>query len=284
MQTMTLSSEMALPALFVLGAVVGSFLNVVIHRLPIMIDRGWPDDEIGEVREPAPGGRYDLIYPPSACPHCGRRLGLSENIPLLGFVLLKGRCSTCEKPISWRYPLVEAAAAALAVFLGWRFGLGWQLPLAIVFAYALLSAAVIDLERMLIPDAIVLPLLWLGLLANTFALFAPAPVAILGAAVGYAAPWAIAWAGGRLLGREVMGHGDMKLMAALGAWLGWQQVALVLFVASVLGTGYGAARALRGRQRAGKPLPFGPFLAAAGFISLVWGEALLDAYWAFSGF
>lgn len=281
---MTLSSEMALPALFVLGAVAGSFLNVVIHRLPIMIDRGWPDNGIGEVRGPAPGGRYDLIYPPSACPHCGRRLGLSENIPLLGFLLLKGRCSTCEKPISWRYPLVEAAAAALAVFLGWRLGLGWQLPLAIVFAYALLSAAVIDLDRMLIPDAIVLPLLWLGLLANTFALFAPAPAAILGAAVGYAVPWAIAWTGGRLLRREVMGHGDMKLMAALGAWLGWQQVAIVLFVASVLGTGYGAARALRGRQRAGKPVPFGPFLAAAGFISLVWGEALLDTYWAFSGF
>jgi leader peptidase (prepilin peptidase)/N-methyltransferase len=275
---LTLSVEMALPALFVLGAVVGSFLNVVIHRLPIMIERGWPDD-----RPAGRADRYDLIVPRSACPRCGHRIGFFENIPLVSFAVLKGRCSACGGPISWRYPAVEAAAACLAVVLGWRFGLGWQLPFAIACAYALLCVLVIDVERMLIPDAISLPLLWAGLVANAFGLFAPAQAAILGAALGFAVLWGIGRAGALLLGREAMGGGDMKLMAALGAWLGWQQVPLVLFLAAAAGAGLGGVRMLLGRHRAGQPLPFGPFLAATGFVALVWGEEMLDAYWSAFG-
>jgi leader peptidase (prepilin peptidase)/N-methyltransferase len=271
--------ELWVPAAVVLGLVVGSFLNVVIHRLPRMLEREW-QAQCAELRgEATPvDGPYNLLLPRSACPQCGHGIRWYENIPLLSFALLRGRCSACGHPIGWRYPLVEAASGLLAGYAAWHFGLGWEAPAAMALLWALLALTVIDLDTHLLPDRITQPLLWAGLLVNWQGVFVPLEDALLGAVAGYGTLWLVYHAFKLATGKEGMGYGDFKLLAALGAWLGWQMLPLVILASSLLGAVVGLALiALAGHDRA-RPIPFGPWLALGGVVALFWGDWFLRLY------
>ena len=269
-------------AAIVLGLLVGSFLNVVIHRLPRMLEREWRL-QCAELRGEATSadGPYNLLLPRSACPQCGHGIRWYENIPLLSFALLRGRCSACGHPIGWRYPLVEAASGLLAGYAAWHFGPSAQALTAIVLVWALLALTVIDLDTHLLPDRITQPLLWAGLLVNWQGVFVPLEDALLGAVAGYLALWLVYHAFKLTTGKEGMGYGDFKLLAALGAWLGWQMLPLVILISSLLGAVVGIILiALAGHDRA-RPIPFGPWLALGGVVALFWGEGILRLYlWA----
>ena len=290
-------------AVFLLGLLVGSFLNVVIYRLPIMLQRAWREqcaeltaddggtpDQRGAVSTGQPGdaGRFDLVAPRSRCSHCGHAIRAVENIPLLSYLFLKGRCSACGARIGLRYPLVELATGLLSAVVAWHFGPGWTALYALLFTWALIAAAGIDLDHQLLPDVITLPLLWLGLLASLASaggepLFVSPRDAILGAAAGYLSLWLLFHVYKRLTGKEGMGYGDFKLLGALGAWLGWQLLPLVILLSAVVGAVVGGALiAFRGRDRQ-VPMPFGPFLAAAGWVALLWGRELVGFYLEVSG-
>ena len=269
----------ALPAAAVIGLCVGSFLNVVIHRLPRMMERGWAD-QCAELagREPTPGPRYDLVVPRSACPACGHAIGALENVPVLSWLALRGRCRACGAPISPRYPVVELAAGALAVAAVWQFGPGAKGLAACALLWALLALAFIDADTQLLPDDITLPLLWAGLAANLFGLFVPLASAVVGAMAGYLALWAVYWLFKLVRGKEGMGYGDFKLLAALGAWLGWPMLPQIVLVSSVLGAAGGILMiVLKGRVKA-VPLPYGPWLAGAGAVALFFGPAINALY------
>ncbi len=269
----------ALPAAAVIGLCVGSFLNVVIHRLPRMMERGWAD-QCAELagREPTPGPRYDLVVPRSACPACGHAIGALENVPVLSWLALRGRCRACGAPISPRYPVVELAAGALAVAAVWQFGPGAKGLAACALLWALLALAFIDADTQLLPDDITLPLLWAGLAANLFGLFVPLASAVVGAMAGYLALWAVYWLFKLVRGKEGMGYGDFKLLAALGAWLGWPMLPQIVLVSSVLGAAGGILMiVLKGRDKA-VPLPYGPWLAGAGAVALFFGPAINALY------
>lgn len=269
-----------------LGLTVGSFLNVLIYRLPRMMERKWRDEcaeLLGSGRESASAERFDLVRPGSRCPHCGHAIRAWENIPVLSYLLLRGRCSACEGAISLRYPVIEAATAALSVIVVWEFGLGWAGASALLLTWALLALAVIDLDTTLLPDAITLPLLWLGLLLSLGGLFSEPHSAIIGAALGYLSLWSLYHLFRLITGKEGMGYGDFKLFALFGAWLGWQQLPQIIIVSSLVGAVVGMALILlRGHDR-NVPLPFGPYLAAAGWISLLWGDELNRIYLAWFG-
>ncbi len=271
----------------VLGLVIGSFLNVVIGRLPIMLERQWRA-ECAELAASGPMGTdpvasadepFNLIHPRSRCPRCSRAIAARDNIPVLSWLLLLGRCRHCGARISAQYPLVELASAALAVVAVAHFGTGWAGAAAVVFSWMLLAAAVIDLRTTLLPDDLTLPLLWLGLLAAATGVGFAAPVdAIIGAAAGYGVLWGLYQAFRLLTGKEGMGYGDFKLLAALGAWTGWSGLPVTILLSSAVGAATGLALiAFQGRDRAA-PIPFGPFLAAGGWIALFWGDALTRAY------
>ena len=274
-----LSIEAWLTIAALLGLLVGSFLNVVIHRLPRMLEREWQAQcESLAGREPTPGPDYNLLTPRSACPHCGHEIRWYENIPLLSFVWLKGRCSACGQPIGWRYPIVEALSALAAVLTVWHFDPSPQAAAASVLLWALIALTGIDLDTHLLPDRITQPLLWAGLLANWQGLFVPLEDALIGAVAGYLALWLVYHAFKLATGREGMGYGDFKLLAALGAWLGWQMLPLVILAASLGGAVVGLTLImLAGHDRA-RPIPFGPWLALGGVIALLWGEGLLRLY------
>ncbi|WP_343649810.1 A24 family peptidase [Herbaspirillum sp.] len=258
-----------------LGLLVGSFLNVVIHRLPIMMLRETANFVAMERGEALPHqDRYDLWLPHSACPHCARPLAPWHKLPVLSWILLRGRCSFCQARISTRYPLVELLTALLFALVTWRFGLG-ATGLAVMLCSAFLIAlAFIDADTMLLPDDLTLPLLWLGLLVNLNHRLVALPDAVLGAAVGYGVLWLIFWIFKLATGKDGLGYGDFKLMAALGAWLGWQALPLVLLLASVMGVLLGLALMVGGRHQRGQAIPFGPCLAGAGLLAL-----LLDGIW-----
>jgi len=264
----------------VLGLLVGSFLNVVIHRLPRMLERRWAV-ECAELagRDPGPAPSLDLVRPRSRCPHCGHAIRWYENIPVLSYLALRGRCSACGKGIGARYPLVELATAGLFAYCGCKFGLS---PAALVwsgFAAALVALALIDWDTQLLPDDITLPLVWAGLIAAAFRWTGlPLAQALWGAVAGYLSLWLV-YHGFRLLtGKEGMGYGDFKLFAALGAWFGWQALVPMILIASVIGAMVGIAMKLRDRLGEGGAMPFGPFLAGAGLAGLLLGPAtLLDA-------
>ncbi len=276
--------------LAVFGLVVGSFLNVVILRLPRMLEARWRaecEEFLAQDSAPssqaqgeggAAGRPFNLAYPPSHCPSCGHRLHWWENLPLISYVLLRGRCAACKRRISPQYPLVEAAAALLALLAASQLPFGWPLLAGLVLLWVLLVLTVIDLNTMLLPDQLTLPLLWLGLLVNMGGMFASLPDAVLGAAAGYLALWSI-YHGFRLLtGKEGMGYGDFKLLAALGAWMGWQALPGVVLLSSLVGAVLGIAILLvRGKDK-NTPIPFGPYLAIAGVIWFFWGDALLSLY------
>jgi len=263
-----------------LGLVVGSFLNVVIYRLPRMLQREW-DSQCRELlgATPAPESQpLGLARPRSHCPSCGHRITALENIPLLSYMLLRGRCSACGARISPRYPLVELVSGIAAVIAAWHFGPGLAAMGAAVLSWALICLASIDLDHQLLPDVITLPLLWLGLGLSLHGVYVDSHAAIIGAMAGYLGLWLVFQGFKLLTGKEGMGYGDFKLLALLGAWLGWQALPLVVLLSSLVGASVGIAMVVARSRDRRAPIPFGPYLAVAGWVALIWGPSILDAY------
>jgi len=263
----------------VLGLFIGSFLNVVIHRLPRMMERDW-HAQAAELRgEPVPETeRFNLATPRSRCPHCGHTISAMENIPVVSYVLLRGRCRHCGAGISKRYPIVEVITAALSGYAAWHFGYGLAALGALLFIWTMVALTFIDLDAQLLPDDLTLPLLWLGLLFNLGDTFTDLPSAVIGAMAGYLALWSVYWLFKLATGKEGMGYGDFKLLAAIGAWLGWQILPLTILLSSLVGALVGMALIVFARHGRNVPIPFGPYLAAAGVIALFWGESLTNHY------
>lgn len=266
-----------LVALF--GLFVGSFLNVVIARLPVMMERNWAA-ECAELRgeELAEGAPFNLMVPRSRCPQCGAAIRPWHNIPLLGWLSLRGRCADCQAPISVRYPLVELVTGVLFAVLAWRFGPSLMLAGSLLLVGALIALTFIDADTQLLPDDITLPLMWAGLLFHLLTDTLPLSDVVVGAMAGYLSLWSVYWAFKLVTGKEGMGYGDFKLLAALGAWLGWQMLPLIILLSSLVGALWGIAMMAAARLGRGQPLPFGPYLAAAGLIALIWGPAIVGWY------
>jgi leader peptidase (prepilin peptidase)/N-methyltransferase len=263
-----------------LGLCIGSFLNVVIHRLPKMMEREW-QAQCAELRgEPAPDGEpLSLARPRSRCPHCGHQITALESIPLLSYLLiLKGKCAGCGQRISPRYPLIELLTGLLSAYAAWHFGPTLQLAGALLLIWALIALTFIDFDTQLLPDSITLPLLWLGLVFNLQAAFTQLPAAVIGAMAGYLALWSVFWLFKLATGKEGMGYGDFKLLAALGAWLGWAMLPVIILLSSLVGAVVGITLIVAARHGRNVPIPFGPYLAAAGVIALFWGEAISRGY------
>ncbi|MBA3562540.1 MAG: prepilin peptidase [Gammaproteobacteria bacterium] len=279
--------------IFLLGLAVGSFLNVVIYRLPIMMERVWREHcaELLEQSPPAATGPFNLVRPRSACPACGAPIRAWQNIPIVSWLLLKGRCAACGCRISVRYPMVELITGLASAMVAWRFGFGWEAGFALLLTWALIAASAIDIDRQLLPDSITLPLLWLGLGLSLFhgeaaaaTLFIDSRSSIIGTIAGYLSLWSVYQLFKMLTGREGMGYGDFKLLGALGAWLGWQMLPLVILVSAFVGAVVGIALIVFAGRGRHVPIPFGPYLAAAGWIALLWGDSIVDAYLGLSGF
>ncbi|AMO37399.1 prepilin peptidase [Thauera humireducens] len=262
-----------------LGLFVGSFLNVVIHRLPRMMERDW-HVQAAELRgeEVQPTERFNLATPRSRCPHCGHLIGALENIPVLSYLVLRGRCGHCGARISLRYPIVEAFTALLSGYAAWHFGFGLAAAGALLFIWTMVALAFIDIDTQLLPDDLTLPLLWLGLLFNLGDTFTDLPSAVIGAMAGYLALWSVYWLFKLVTGKEGMGYGDFKLLAAIGAWLGWSLLPLTILLSSLVGAVVGITLIVLARHGRNVPIPFGPYLAAAGIIALFWGETLTSRY------
>src|SRR5687767_506917 len=264
-----------------LGLCVGSFLNVVIHRLPKMLEREWRAECAALAGAPAPvEAPFNLVVPRSRCPACGHRIRALENVPLLSYLALRGKCSACAARIGFKYPLVELLAGIGAAYAALRFGFSLAALGAALFAWFTIALALIDQETGLLPDSLTLPLVWCGLLLNVAWTFVPLHDAVLGAAAGYLSLWLVYWAFKLATGKEGMGYGDFKMNAAVGAFLGWKMLPLVILLSSVVGLVFGALQmfAARGRWDAGFRFHFGPYLALAGIVALYWGDALVRWY------
>lgn len=263
----------------ILGLIVGSFLNVVIHRLPKMLEIGW-QQQCAELRgeEPAPITPYNLMVPGSACPHCNHPISAWENIPVVSYLLLRGKCRGCGAAISMRYPVIEAISGILSGYAAWHFGFGPAAAGALLLVWALAALTAIDLDTQLLPDDITLPLLWAGLLLNLFGVFTNLEAAVLGAAIGYLALWSVYWMFKFATGKEGMGYGDFKLLAALGAWLGWQMLPLIILLSSLVGAVVGITLIVVAKHGRNVPIPFGPYLAGGGLVALFWGHTLTQEY------
>ena len=279
-----LQSFQAYPALFVtavavLSLAIGSFLNVVIHRLPKMLERQWRNDLIElNGQEVEAGPRYNLMLPRSQCPGCGHQIRALENVPLVSYAVLGGKCAACGIRISPRYPLVEALTGALSGYIAWRYGFSWQTLAALVFAWSMIALAFIDLDTFYLPDDITLPLVWLGLLVNMGGVFVDLQSAVIGAVAGYLVLWAVFWGYKLATGKDGMGYGDFKLLAAIGAWLGWKMLPVVILLSSFAGAIVGVSMIVFARHGRNVPIPFGPYLVMGGLIGMFWGEALLRYY------
>ena len=280
-----------MPLLFVvvatiLGLLVGSFLNVVIHRLPKMMENEWraqcaelasgPDSVPVQVANEKPV--YNLAVPRSACPGCGHQITAIENVPIVSYLVLGGKCRSCKRKISPRYPVVEGLTALLSGMIAWHFGFGLAGASALILLWGLIALTFIDADTQLLPDSITLPLLWLGLIVNINSTFTDLRSALLGAVFGYLALWSVYWIFKLVTKKEGMGYGDFKLLAAIGAWLGWQVLPIVILLSSVVGAVVGIILILLARLGRNIPLPFGPYLAMAGLIALVWGHPIMDNY------
>lgn len=268
----------------VIALLVGSFLNVVIYRLPIMMQREWRsqcEELMAEPAETLPEGRFDLTVPRSRCPSCGTQITALQNVPVLSFLLLRGKCGHCKAPISARYPLIEVLTAVLTALVAWRFGFGWEAIAAIGLTWTLIAITFIDFDHQLIPDSLSLPLLWAGLVLCLFhplpgaeVLFIAPKTAIIGALAGYLSLWSVYQLFRLLTGKEGMGYGDFKLLGALGAWLGWQELPTIIILSALVGAVLGIGLMVaRGRDR-NVPMPFGPFLAAAGWLVMMYGAEI----------
>lgn len=269
----------------VLGLLIGSFLNVVIHRLPIMMQRDWRAQAREFLELPAePASTFNLVLPHSHCPHCDHEIRPWENIPLVSWLALRGKCSSCRAPISRRYPLVELLCGLLSGYAAWHFGFSWQAAAMLLLTWGLLAMSMIDVDHKLLPDSIVLPLLWVGLIVNDFGLFASLSDALWGAVAGYLALWSVYWLFKLVTGKEGMGYGDFKLLAMLGAWGGWQVLPLTILLSSVVGAVLGTILLRVQKADSGTAIPFGPYLAIAGWIALLWGEQITASYLQFARF
>ena len=269
--------DTSLAAIF--GLLIGSFLNVVIHRIPKMMQResdNYVAVESGKVLVHT--GRYNLILPRSACPHCGHQITAVENIPVISYLFIGGKCSACKAPISIRYPLVEVLTGAISAFMVWHFGSGIIGLSAVVFSCFLIAMTFIDIDTQLLPDDLTLPLLWGGLLVNLHGTFATIEHAVIGAAAGYLTLWSIYWLFKLLTGKDGMGYGDFKLLAALGAWMGWSMLPIIILLSSMVGALVGIWLIIFAKRHRNKPIPFGPYLAAAGLIALLWGKEISTQY------
>lgn len=263
----------------IIGLVVGSFLNVVIHRLPAMMERDW-QEQCAELRgEAKPASEpFDLVRPRSRCPACGHEISALENIPLVSFAVLRGRCSACAAPIGMSYPVIEALAGVAALYCASRYGFGPAAFGSMLFTWALIAAATIDLNTQLLPDAITLPLLWAGIMINIPGTFIDLRSAVIGAVAGYLFLWSVYWLFKIATGKEGMGFGDFKLLAAIGAWTGWQVLPLVVLLSSFIGAVAGIALMVLAQRGRSVPIPFGPYLAAAGVVALFWGPQVTHYY------
>ena len=271
----------------ILGLIVGSFLNVVIYRLPVMMEREWKREcrlilELADDSEEPPP-RFNLAYPNSCCPKCNAPIKPWQNIPVISYLALGGKCANCKAPISVRYPIIEAVTGVLSGVAAWYFGYEPATLMALGFTWALICLTMIDADHQLLPDQITLPLLWAGLLVNSFAMFVPLADAVWGAIGGYLSLWCVYWGFKLLTGKEGMGYGDFKLLAALGAWMGWQSLLVIILLSSLVGAVVGSIILALSKQGRGTPIPFGPYLAAAGWIALIWGDQIVDGYLHFSG-
>lgn len=267
----------------ILGLLVGSFLNVVIYRLPIMMEREWrlqcqslfgiPGDSNDKPEE-----QFNLVSPRSRCPHCHELITAIYNIPVISYLFLMGKCRHCKSKISSRYPVIELLTGILTGFVAWHFGYSPQTFFALIFTWSLICLSMIDFDHHLLPDDITLPVMWLGLACNIFNMFASIHSSLIGAIVGYGILWIIFISFKLITGKDGMGYGDFKLLAMLGAWLGWELLPLIILLSSMLGAVVGVTLIITGRQGRDKPIPFGPYLAIAGWIALVWGREITDIY------
>jgi leader peptidase (prepilin peptidase) / N-methyltransferase len=266
-------------AIIVLSLMVGSFLNVVIHRLPKMLEREWRN-ELAELngQQTPPFPPYNLVVPRSQCPACGRQISAFENIPVVSYLLLRGKCSACKANISPRYPVVEALTGILSGYIAWRYGFTWQTAAALIFAWAMIALAFIDLDTFYLPDDITLPLVWAGLIVNMRGTFVDLQSAVIGAVAGYLALWLVFWAYKFATGKEGMGYGDFKLLAAIGAWLGWKMLPVIILLSSFVGAAVGIGLIVFARHGRHVPIPFGPYLVLGGLTALFWGDALIKFY------
>jgi leader peptidase (prepilin peptidase)/N-methyltransferase len=302
LELLATSPALFIGACFVLGLTLGSFLNVVIYRLPLMLEREWREQCAEITAEPGMAGvdattagnsgappaipeRFNLVVPRSACPRCRAPITALQNIPLLSFLLLRGRCARCRAPISARYPLVEALTGALSALVAWKFGFAWPALAAMLLTWYLIALTFIDIDHQLLPDSLTLPLLWLGLFLSLWSSQAGAaavPVdtrsSLIGAMAGYVSLWSVYHLFRLLTGKEGMGYGDFKLFAALGAWLGWQMLLPTILVAALVGAVVGLGLIALRRQDRSAPIPFGPFLAGAGWLVLMFGRPLVGSY------
>jgi leader peptidase (prepilin peptidase)/N-methyltransferase len=278
---------------FAVSLLVGSFLNVVIHRLPIMMEREWRAQCAEVSSMPAidlPEGRFDIMVPRSRCPSCGVQITALQNVPVVSYLVLGGKCASCKAPISIRYPIIESLTALLTAVVAWRFGFGWEAAAAIALTWSLIAISVIDMDKQLIPDSISMPLLWLGLalsllhpMEGSERLFIEPKSSIIGAVAGYLSLWSIYHLFRLLTGKEGMGYGDFKLLAALGAWLGWQMLPLIIMLSAVVGASVGLTMILLVRHDRNVPIPFGPYLAAAGWIAMLYGPQIVGGYLDYMG-
>lgn len=262
-----------------LGLIVGSFLNVVILRLPKMMEQGWQRDCCEVLDQPAPAQEpISLSHPGSQCPGCGAAIKPWQNIPVISWLMLRGRCAQCGMGISVRYPAVELITGVLSGLVAWQFGFGIEALSALALIWMLVALTGIDIDTQLLPDSITLPLLWLGLAVNLFAVWTPLSSAVIGAMLGYGSLWSVYWLFKLVTGKEGMGYGDFKLLGALGAWFGWQAVPLMILLSSFVGAALGIAILLSKRQGRDTPMPFGPYLAGAGLLTLFFGDTLITEY------
>lgn len=280
---------------FVFAATIGSFLNVVIHRLPVMMKREWRqecnqyleeyhkstikgiEDKLAQPIDDYPE-KYNLIVPGSACPKCKTNIKPWHNLPIWGWLMLGGKCANCKTNISARYPIIEAITGLAVAYLAYFFGPSWQFVFATILTFGLIALTGIDLDEMLLPDQITLPLLWLGLLINLDSTFVSLSDAVIGAAAGYMSLWSVFWGFKLLTGKEGMGYGDFKLLAVLGAWFGWQLLPLIILLSSVVGALVGLLLIVNKKINSGNPIPFGPYIALAGWIAMIWGERITNWY------
>ena len=270
-----------------LGLIIGSFLNVVILRVPRMLETEW-QQQAREILEPdrehAPPATYNLILPHSHCPKCKTEIKPWQNIPVISYLLLRGRCGNCKEPISLRYPAIELLTAGLSMLVAWQMGFGLATAGMLVLTWVLVCLSMIDADTQLLPDIIVLPLLWLGLILNSFGVYTDLNTALWGAVAGYLSLWSVYWLFKLVTGKEGMGYGDFKLLAMLGAWGGWQVLPLTILLSSLVGAILGLIILKARGANNSTPLPFGPYLAIAGWIALIWGETITGHYLRFAGF
>lgn len=273
---------------FVLGLFVGSFLNVVVYRLPLMMERGWRAEcreflELEAESTDQESEPFNLVVPRSACPSCKKQISAWQNIPVVSWLILRGKCGNCKNPISAQYPLVELLTALMSLAVAMKFGASIQTVFALIFTWSLISLALIDFHTTLLPDSITLPLMWLGLVISLSTVFVDAHQSIIGAAAGYMVLWIVFQAFKLITGKEGMGFGDFKLLAALGAWLGWMKLPLIVLLSSLTGAIIGIMMMVAFKHKREQPIPFGPYLAIAGWIALIWGDQIVASYTAYMG-